>query len=63
MTTFILHWPQIIWIILVAMSLGIAIIKHGESFTQKYSMWKTLIRIAITGALLCWGGFFGGGTP
>ena len=49
--------PQIIMIVLMAMGLGIAIVKDGEP--HKYSVWGTFVGTVLTVALLWWGGFFG----
>lgn len=51
--------PQIILIVLYALSLGMVISKHGEEKTnEKYNAWAGLIGTAIQIGLLIWGGFF-----
>ncbi len=50
--------PQIIFIILIAMSLGIHLVKHGEH-RDNYNFWMALFDTGLTVALLNWGGFFG----
>jgi len=52
--------PQIILIILLAMSLSFNLIKHGEPRKAEYNFWITLFSTVMTVALLWWGGFFGG---
>lgn len=49
--------PQIIWIVLAAMGLGISIVKHGES-RGPHNMWAAIIGTPLVAALLYWGGFF-----
>lgn len=51
--------PQIIMIVLFAMSFTIALLKHGEYRTDKHSVWATLLGGVIEFGLLKWGGFFG----
>jgi hypothetical protein len=50
--------PEIVYIILVSLSLGIATAQHGEPNKGKVSIFQTLISHALTAALLHWGGFF-----
>jgi len=50
--------PQIIWIVLVAMGVGIQIAKHGQP--DKYNGKTALIGCSISAGLLYWGGFFNG---
>ncbi len=50
--------PQIIMLIMYAMSLGIDLAKHGEPREGKYNAVSGLIGVAIGLALLWWGGFF-----
>jgi len=49
--------PQILWVALMSLSLGIVASKHGQSY--KYNIWYSLICILIQVGLLYWGGFFG----
>jgi len=51
-------WPQVIYIVLTALSLGIIAAKHGQP-QKPYSITPNLIGTAIFAALLYWGGFFG----
>lgn len=50
--------PQMIYIILAAMSLGINLVRHGQDKEGKESFWVHLIAATITFSLLYWGGFF-----
>lgn len=50
--------PQIIFIIIYALGLGISLAQHGQVKTEVQSFWKTLFAAAIVFALLIWGGFF-----
>lgn len=50
--------PQIILIVLYAMSLGTELSKHGEPRTGNHSFWSALVACVIVGLLLVWGGFF-----
>lgn len=50
--------PQIIYLALMMMDIGISLAKHGEPKNQKYNAWITSVSVAITVALLKWGGFF-----
>ena len=51
--------PQIMFIILISMRVGLNLAKHGESLNTKYSFPSALVHAAIMGGLLYWGGFFG----
>jgi len=50
--------PQIIFIVLLSMQLGMAIAKHGEPRLPYHAGWAVANIILVTG-LLYWGGFFG----
>lgn len=58
MTTFNLQWPQIIWIVLMAMRLGVFSVMHGKPRTGKFSIWVLAFDISVMFPLLWWGGFF-----
>lgn len=51
--------PQIILICIWAVAVGIGLTEHGKPKEGKYSVFTTLIGIAINTGLLYWGGFFG----
>lgn len=53
-----LGWPQIIYMLLVALSFGVTVAKHGEP-RDPHNCLTQLIGIAIVLPLLYWGGFFG----
>lgn len=50
--------PQIIIIVLYALSLGVHMAKHGEPKDGKYNFVSSLITCAIIFGCLWWGGFF-----
>lgn len=54
-----MHAPQIVWIALIAASLGIGLAKHGEP-REDYNFFIALISAVVETAILIWGGFFGG---
>lgn len=51
--------PQIILIVIVCISIGSIIQKHGEQRTGEYGYIDWLISPIILLSLLYWGGFFG----
>ena len=53
-----LGWPQIIYLLLVALSLGVSIAKHGQ-VRDPYNVMDSIIATTIVLPLLYWGGFFG----
>lgn len=50
--------PQICYIVLITLGLGISLAKHGEP-KGDYNFFTTLIAVAIQIGLLILGGFFG----
>ena len=52
-------WPQVIWIIIAGIRLGVHIARHGEPMNQRYHAGARLVGVAMMGGLLYWGGFFG----
>lgn len=52
-------WPQIVWIVLSAMGVTIALVKHGKPRESNYNFWVTLISLGIEMLILWKGGFFG----
>lgn len=54
-----ISWPQIIWILLTAMHVGINISRHGETERGKYNGISSAIAAGLVAGLLYWGGFFG----
>lgn len=50
--------PQIIYVVLLAMSLGINWVNHDKQKTGFYNFGETLISVIIILGLLYWGGFF-----
>jgi fumarate reductase subunit D len=59
----ILHWPQITYLLLVALSLWIGVGRHGTMKTGKHDARADIVRIAVGAWLLYQGGFFAGVTP
>lgn len=50
--------PQIIVIVLYALSLGINMARHGKPRKDKYSLPQAIFGTIIMFGLLIWGGFF-----
>jgi hypothetical protein len=50
-------WPQLIYLALSVLGLGIAIAKHGQP-REPYNVVHSLIAICLAWPLLWWGGFF-----
>ena len=53
-----MNWPQITWIALVSLGLGMTLVKHGEPRTGTRSFWWELFGTLATAWLLWSGGFF-----
>lgn len=51
-------WPQVAYIILAAMSVGVVISKHGKPDDGKFNAIFPLIRTTVVASLLYAGGFF-----
>lgn len=49
---------QITYIVLMALSLGLALERHGKERTSKNNFWVELIAVGIQVAILWWGGFW-----
>ncbi|EFH3410628.1 transglycosylase SLT domain-containing protein [Escherichia coli] len=49
-------WPQITWIVLVSLSLGIEMMMHSR--TRKHNFWGHLASVLVVAGLLWCGGFF-----
>ena len=50
-------WPQVVYIALTILGLGIAAAKHGQP-REPYSFPTSFFATAIVFAILYWGGFF-----
>ena len=50
--------PQIIYVILTILGMGIVIAKHGSPKEGNYNFLHSLIVTAIQISILYWGGFF-----
>jgi hypothetical protein len=53
-----MNGAQIAMAIMLAMSLGIDLAKHGEPKTGNYNFWTGLISLIIQTGILAWGGFW-----
>lgn len=53
-----MHTPQIIMVVLMALSLGIDFQRHGQPETGHHDAWTSLLAVVINSALLYWGGFY-----
>jgi hypothetical protein len=53
-----MNGAQIAMAIMLAVSLGIDLAKHGETKTEKYNFWIGLIGLIIHIGILAWGGFW-----
>ena len=51
--------PQIIWIGLYAMALGMPLANDGKVKEKKESFMISCLAVGIQASLLWWGGFFG----
>lgn len=51
-------WPQLIYLTLLFMGVGIALARFGERKRDSYDWGDVLLAPAVTLALLWWGGFF-----
>ncbi len=50
--------PQLVYIALVFLALGISCVTHGTPKTGNHSVFAYLISLSIGLSLLYWGGFF-----
>lgn len=50
--------PQMIYLGLVLMGLGINLARHGEFKGGRYNFWTGLLAVGLQMSLLAWGGFF-----
>ena len=50
--------PQIVMLLLLAISTGTYLANHGEPRDTEYNFWVSLLSDAIVLGLLYWGGFF-----
>lgn len=56
-------WPQVIWVVIAAIALGVHIAKHGEPMKQEFHAGARLAHVVLMAGLLYWGGFFDGVGP
>lgn len=50
--------PQVIMIVLYAITLLLSAYNHGKPHEYNQSFWGSLVGVAIVFGLLIWGGFF-----
>lgn len=50
--------PQLTYIAITFLALGLELSRHGEEKKRKYNIWNRLIGLCITYAILALGGFF-----
>ena len=50
--------PQLIYLALGLIGLGIECARHGEEKKKKYDGWTTFFAMIIIWAILLWGGFW-----
>ena len=50
--------PQVVYLVLIALSLGISISDHGKVRVKQENCVTSIIAAAIQLAVLYWGGFF-----
>ena len=50
--------PQIIWLALMGIGLGMDFARHGQQKTGTHNGWVSLAVAPISAGLLWWGGFF-----
>jgi hypothetical protein len=53
-----LQWPQLTYLALVALRLGISLAQHGQFKTEKHSFFTQLVGASLGLFLLYQGGFF-----
>ena len=53
-----MHAPQIIVLILYAITIGIELAQHGETEVKKHNVFVAMFGSALMLGLLWWGGFF-----
>lgn len=54
-----MSWPQITWIVLVSLVLGMTLMLHGQPRTDRHNFWWKLFDALVTAGVLWAGGFFG----
>lgn len=50
--------PQIIYIVIMSLSLGMDLMKHGEPREGNHNFWISFLSATIMILILYWGGFF-----
>ena len=52
------YLPQIVYLMLVTLGLGVSLVKHGLPKTGKNNVFVDVLSSAILTLILMWGGFF-----
>ncbi|MCW2488896.1 lytic transglycosylase domain-containing protein, partial [Candidatus Symbiopectobacterium sp. NZEC127] len=52
-------WPQITWLVVTSLVLGINLMQHGKLRTDRHNFWGKLFDALVTAGVLWAGGFFG----
>lgn len=55
----LLGWPQLTYLTLMILGIGMTAVKHGEAKSAEYNILTTLIVDAVMMFILYSGGFFG----
>jgi hypothetical protein len=50
--------PQIIFLAILMLGLGVDMERHGQEKTGKYNFWTSVVSFGIIIGILYWGGFF-----
>jgi hypothetical protein len=56
-----MEWPQITWLVLCCIGLGLALALDGQPRTGRHNFFVSLLASALVAWLLWSGGFFSGG--
>lgn len=63
MSNIVLHWPQLTFLALTFLDVGVCSARYGEQKPDCYDIVDVLVGPAIVLGLLYMGGFFTGGQP
>lgn len=56
-----MHWPQVVWLVLAGLGIGIGLAQHGTPKTGRHNIVVDVLSVGIGLLLLYCGGFFHGG--
>ena len=51
-------WPQLSYLLLTALGIGLVWARHGQPRSERYNVWYSLIGSVIVLPILYFGGFF-----